>query len=58
MNELDKKRKIVELMRVTAAKAEMELQIEEKLSEIDRIKKNIAVQDAKIDEIKELLGKE
>lgn len=58
MNELDKKRKIVELMRVTAAKAEMELQIEEKLSEIDRIKKNIAVQDVKIDEIKELLGKE
>jgi len=57
MNELDKKRKEVELLRVEAAKAEMELQIEEKLSEIDRIKKNILVQNEKIKEIKAFLSK-
>lgn len=57
MNELDKKRKEVELLRVEAAKAEMELQIEEKLSEIDRIKKNISVQNEKIKEIKAFLSK-
>lgn len=58
MNDLDKKRKEVELLRVEAAKAEMELQIEEKLSEIDRIKKNILVQELKIKEIKQSLNKE
>lgn len=57
MNELDKKRKEVELLRVETAKAEMELQIEEKLSEIDRIKKNISVQNEKIKEIKAFLSK-
>lgn len=58
MTDLDKKRKEVELLRVEAAKAEMELQIEEKLSEIDRIKKNILVQELKIKEIKQSLNKE
>lgn len=58
MNELEKKRKEVELLRVEAARAEMELQIEEKLAEIDRIKKNILVQEQKIKEIKTVLNKE
>jgi len=58
MNELEKKRKKVELLRVEAARAEMELQIEEKLAEIDRIKKNILVQEQKIKEIKTALNKE
>lgn len=57
MNDLDKKRKEVELMRVEAAKAEMELLIEEKLAEIERIKKNIEVQDKKIVELKTIIKK-
>ena len=56
MSDLETKRKQVELIRVQAAMAEMELQIEEKLSEIDRIKKNIATQMARVSELQELLS--
>jgi hypothetical protein len=58
MNDLEIKRKSVEILRVEAAKAEMELLIEEKLSEIERIKKNIEIQKARISELKEWLSKE
>lgn len=55
--DIEIKRKQVELIRVQAAMAEMELQIEEKLSEIERIKKNIATQMARVTELQELLKK-
>lgn len=57
MDLLEKKRKEVELMRVEAAKGEMELQIEEKLSEIERIKKNVLIQENRILELKSILDK-
>lgn len=55
MNDLDRKRKEVELIRVNAAKSEMELQIYEKLSEIERIKKNIEIQESRVAELEKLL---
>jgi hypothetical protein len=55
MNELEAKKKAVELMRVEAAKGEMELQIIERLHEIERLKKNIEIQDKRINEIKTTL---
>lgn len=57
MTDLDRKKKAVEILRVEAAKAEMELQIEEKLAEIERIHKNIKLQDARVAELKALLEK-
>lgn len=56
MSDLEKKRKQVEILRVEAAKAEMELLIEEKFADIERIRKNIEVQSARIEQIKQQLG--
>jgi hypothetical protein len=41
---LEKKKKELELMRVTLARQEMELRIEERLDEIKRLKENIEIQ--------------
>lgn len=41
---LERKRKEVELMRVECARKELELKIEERLDEIERIKSHIEVQ--------------
>lgn len=40
----DKKRKQLELSRVKLAREEMELKIEERLEEIERLKNNIQIQ--------------
>lgn len=47
MEPLELKRKKVELLRVSAAKAELELRIHERLEEIERLKEHIAVSEAK-----------
>jgi hypothetical protein len=49
LSDLERKRMSVELIRVSAAKAELEFRIEERLDEINRIKEHI-----KISELKEL----
>lgn len=50
---LDLKRLKVELIRVNAAKAELELRVEERLDEIERIKEHIKISEAKEIELKE-----
>ncbi len=58
---LEMKRKKVELLRVSAAKADLELRIHERLEEIERLKEHIVKSEeteAKINqEIKELESK-
>jgi hypothetical protein len=54
MTSLDLKKIKVELLRVSAAKAELELRIDERLEEIERIRANIKVQE---DKEKELIEK-
>lgn len=49
---LDKKKKELEMMRVSLAKQEMELRIEERMEEIKRLRDNIKIQDDKIEELK------
>ena len=56
MDGLEKKRKEVELIRVRSANAEMELQIEERYAEIERIKKNIEIQDKRISQLQREVG--
>lgn len=51
MTSLEKKKLDVELLRVTAAKAELELRIEERMDEIQRIQEHIKVSDLKIEEL-------
>jgi hypothetical protein len=51
MNELEKKKKQLELARVSLAKQELELKIEEKMDEIRRLEEAILVQDKRIDEL-------
>lgn len=53
---LDIKKMQVELLRVSASKAELELRIDERLEEIERIKEHIKVSEAKEIELKEKLG--
>lgn len=48
---LEKKRKQIELMRVTVAKQEMELRIEERMEEVKRLEENIKIQNTKIEEL-------
>lgn len=55
MTELDKKRLSVELLRVTAAKEELNLRILEREDEVNRIKEMIVAQELKEEEIKEKL---
>ena len=57
MNPLELKRKKVEIVRVGAAKAEMEFQIEEKLDEIERIKRNIENQEKRISQLQDEINK-
>ena len=52
MNPLELKKLQVELLRVSAAKAEMELRIAERMDEIQRIEDSIAVSEAKEIELK------
>jgi len=52
---LDKLKMKAELLRVQAAKAEMELHIEERKLEIQRLLENVANQDKKINEIESKL---
>jgi hypothetical protein len=47
MTPLDLKRKQVELLRVSAAKAELELRIQERQEDIDRLREHIAISTAK-----------
>jgi len=55
MQGLELKKMQVELLRVTAAKAELELRIEERLDEIERLKEHIKISAAKEQELKEKL---
>lgn len=54
MTSLELKRLKIELIRVSAARAELEFKIEERLEEINRIKEHIKVQ---LDKEAELAGK-
>ncbi len=54
---LEFKRLKMELIRVQAARAEMEFRIEERLEDIRRIEENIKVQDNKILELQEKINK-
>ena len=58
MSALERKRKIFERQRVLTAKMEMELKIEERLDEIERLKQNIDNQQARIDELDQELGED
>jgi len=52
---LEIKRLKLELTRVRASKAEMEFQIEERLDEIDRVRKNIQIQVQREQELVKLI---
>jgi hypothetical protein len=47
LTSLELKKTKVELLKVSAAKAELELRVEERLEEIERIKDNIKIQEKK-----------
>lgn len=47
----------VELSRVATAKMEMELRIEERQLEIANLQKNMAIQDARVIELNEMIRK-
>lgn len=53
---LEIKKKILDLKRVETARMELELKIEERLEEIERLKKAIEVQIATEDKLKTELG--
>lgn len=59
---LELKKKEMEMKRVVLAKEEMQLRIEERLDEIERIKSQMQIQDTAIEKIKKqietLKGKE
>ena len=52
MNPLELKKLKVELLRVQAAKGEMELRIDERMDEIQRLEEHVKVQIAKEEELK------
>jgi hypothetical protein len=54
---LELKKIKVELLRVSAAKAELELRIEERMEEINRIKEHISISEAKEKELEEKIKK-
>lgn len=56
MNALEIKKLKVELLRVNAAKAELELKIEERLEEIERLKEHIKVSENKVKEIEDKIN--
>ena len=47
MSPLELKRKKVELLRVSSAKAELELRIHERMEEIERLQEHIKISEAK-----------
>ena len=51
MTNLELKRMKVELLRVSAGKAELELRIEELMDNVKRLQDNIAISSAKEDEL-------
>ena len=55
MTPLERKKKEVELMRVSASKEGMELTIMERIEEIERVRDNIKVQEKKMAELEEEL---
>lgn len=55
MSPLDLKKMQVELLQVQASKAALELRVEERLEEIERIKEHIAISAAKEVELKDKL---
>lgn len=55
MTSIEKKKIHVELLRVQAGKADLELRIEERLEEIERIKASIRVSEEKEQELIEKL---
>ena len=56
MTDLDKKRKQLEYSRVQLAKQELELKIEERLDEIERLKEHIKIQIKREEELKKELN--
>lgn len=56
MTPLELKRIKLELIHVSAARAELEFRIEEKMDEIERLKKNIAIQQEKEIELREKIS--
>jgi septal ring factor EnvC (AmiA/AmiB activator) len=54
-SQLDIKRKKVELLRVSSAKAELELRVHERQEEIDRVLEHIKVSEAKEQELTQLI---
>lgn len=57
MSNLDQKKKKLELQRVSLAKDELLFKIEERLEEIDRLKKHIEIQEQTILKLKQEIGK-
>ena len=53
MTALDIKKLRVEIIQVQASKAGLELRIEERLDEIERLKEHIALSDAKVLELQQ-----
>jgi len=58
MSPLDLKRMKLELIKVAAARHEIEFRIEERLDEINRLRENIKIQVAKEAELKEKIDAE
>lgn len=58
MKPLDRKKLEVELLQVQAARAGLELKVEERLDEIQRIKEHIAISEAKELELIEKMKKQ
>lgn len=58
MSPLDLKRMKTELLQVQAAKASLELRIEERLEEIERLKEHITISEAKEIELQTNIKKE
>lgn len=56
MSPLELKKIQVELKRVDAAKEEMELRVQERMEEIQRLEDNIKIQVAKIEELQAKLA--
>lgn len=54
---LEIKKKQLELQRVMTARMEMELKIDERMEEIERLKANIEIQNKREQEIKEEIAK-
>lgn len=51
MSKLEVKRMEVEILRVQAASSEMELKIDERFEEIERLKSHILIQEARVIEL-------